>query len=933
MGFRNKIASVLLSVVLACGLVPQVAFAQADADAPAAAKTATVSYRLQSVGNELMGNLLVVGNDVEVSADEAESLGFADSVQGEVSALDVLVRAHEDLFGMSKDDASEWLVVSDAGYVSKIFGTETTACGFLLNGGYPNDGTASSYGGYTGTTVTTQAVATGDVLDFFTYQDATKYSDRAAWFCADGAATGAITVAPGSSTKLVLKGTSVMDGYKYKDAEALRNAGQPVENAQLATVDAENYTWADVDGATTNDSGEVTLAAPQEEGTYYYTAHMPEDAVTAGASPVIPPVLKVVVKRAPLPQFDSEWPSFRNSDTNMGITNAKTPRTTDEAQLLWGAKVSSGWSDPCSSPIIVDDYLYVMVGAKIEKVDKKTGEVKATAAAAASGGYTVHLAYGDGMIFAPVDNGQIQAFNADTLQSLWVSEPMGGQTLTPITYANGYVYTGFAVKGGAGATFVCLSATDEDPAKTDEVKHPTWACQAPAGGEYGYYWAGACVVGDVVVFGSDTGVLTSYSATKNQVIDTFQADGDIRCSIAREGNTLYFTTKAGKVYSIAMSDAGVFDDDSAKAGQASGVTESTCTPVVYNGRVYVGGGTSSFDKGTVAVMDAATMRTIYSAQVGGKVQSSALLSTAYAAGEDGAVYAYFTYNNTPGGIVVLKDAPGQTEAQVSEVFTPEGDMANYCICSLVCDSAGTIYYKNDSGYLMAVGTRSVPDPTPPDPAPDPDPTPTPGPDPDPTPTFADVDYSSWYGPAVSFVAGKGLMRGYDDGSGLFGVGEKLTRGELATILWRNARPDEAANYVAADAKDETGLPGTADGMFYTAAANWAVENGVITGIERADGSLDFAANEPVTFEQMVTIVSRLAAAPGEVAAAGSDLSAFADGADASAFSRGALAWAAGRGLVTGYIEPDGAYLRPGEDVARERAAKVLAEAFELGILQ
>ena len=206
----------------------------------------------------------------------------------------------------------------------------------------------------------------------------------------------------------------------------------------------------------------------------------------------------------------------------------------------------------------------------------------------------------------------------------------------------------------------------------------------------------------------------------------------------------------------------------------------------------------------------------------------------------------------------------------------------------------------------------------------------------PAPTFPDVDYSesSWYGDAVTYVAGKGLITGYTDGdkAGMFGVGDTLTRAQLATILWRNACPDEAASYDPATAVDTTGILGSADGMYYTAAANWAVKNGVITGFDREDGSKDFAADDDVSFEQLVTILPRLCATPEELSAAGSDLSAFADGDLASSWSRGAFAWAAAKGLVQGYDEPTGKYLRPGDPVARERVAVVLMRAFEMGIL-
>ena len=201
--------------------------------------------------------------------------------------------------------------------------------------------------------------------------------------------------------------------------------------------------------------------------------------------------------------------------------------------------------------------------------------------------------------------------------------------------------------------------------------------------------------------------------------------------------------------------------------------------------------------------------------------------------------------------------------------------------------------------------------------------------------FPDVDYSSWYAKGVSYCAAKGLITGYTDGdkAGLFGVGDTLTRAQLATILWRNACPDEYASYDPETAVDTTGITGSADGMHYTAAANWAVKNGVITGFDREDGTKDFAADDDVSFEQLITILSRLCATDDELAAAGSDLSAFADGYLASDWSHGAFAWAAAKGLVQGYDEPAGKFLRPGDPVARERVAVVLMRAFEMDILK
>lgn len=197
--------------------------------------------------------------------------------------------------------------------------------------------------------------------------------------------------------------------------------------------------------------------------------------------------------------------------------------------------------------------------------------------------------------------------------------------------------------------------------------------------------------------------------------------------------------------------------------------------------------------------------------------------------------------------------------------------------------------------------------------------------------FPDVDYSSWYAPGVEFVQEKGLMTGYDN-TGLFGVGKTLTRGEFATTLWRHACPEEAAVYDPSTAKDKTGMAGSADGMFYTAAANWAVENDIITGYIHEDGTHDFAANDPVTFEQLITILARYSTSGTGANLTNVDLSAFLDGEKASNWAAPSLTWAAGKGLVQGYDTPSGKMLSPGEDVGRERVAVVLMRAFELGII-
>ena len=135
---------------------------------------------------------------------------------------------------------------------------------------------------------------------------------------------------------------------------------------------------------------------------------------------------------------------------------------------------------------------------------------------------------------------------------------------------------------------------------------------------------------------------------------------------------------------------------------------STSTPVVYNGRIYIGVTSGSNFSGTysISVIDAATMTEIYKAPLKGYPQCSVLLSTAYEK-EDGSVYLYATYNNNPGGITLIRDKKGQTTPDVEEIFIPEKARQQYCITSIICDENGTLYYKNDSACVMAVASSEA----------------------------------------------------------------------------------------------------------------------------------------------------------------------------------------------------------------------------------
>lgn len=387
-----------------------------------------------------------------------------------------------------------------------------------------------------------------------------------------------------------------------------------------------------------------------------------------------------------------EWPLFRGDADNMAIVDYSTPRISAEASLKWSSKLTSGWTENSTNIIIAEDHIWVVIKNELAKYDKE-GNLIQKATLSSNAEYNTHIAYGDRTIFVAFYNGVIEAIDTTDMNTKWISEKITDEhsVFTPVLYNNGYIYAG--TSEGWDCTsgyYFCINAEDGSI---------VWKNKSDG---KGYYWAGATAIENAVVYGNDDGLLLSVNSLTGEKIDSYQADGAIRSCVSTINGTLYFTTKNGKLYSIKINNDGLFDDESVTSNIiAKNVTGSTSTPLVYNNRVYVGA-VNSENKGIIGVLDAISLQPIYNAELPANVQSSGLLTTAYSGGDDEKVYVYFTYNKTPGGIVVLEDFEDNTTPIVSELYVPIKEQQNYCISSIIADSNGTLYYKNDSGYMFAI---------------------------------------------------------------------------------------------------------------------------------------------------------------------------------------------------------------------------------------
>lgn len=92
--------------------------------------------------------------------------------------------------------------------------------------------------------------------------------------------------------------------------------------------------------------------------------------------------------------------------------------------------------------------------------------------------------------------------------------------------------------------------------------------------------------------------------------------------------------------------------------------------------------------------------------------------------------------------------------------------------------------------------------------------------------FADVKADMWYTDAIVWANANGIVAGYDDST--FGLGDSITREQLATILYRYA---QLKGYDVTEKADLTGYTDSASISSYAVEAmQWANANGIVNGM-------------------------------------------------------------------------------------------------------
>ena len=116
--------------------------------------------------------------------------------------------------------------------------------------------------------------------------------------------------------------------------------------------------------------------------------------------------------------------------------------------------------------------------------------------------------------------------------------------------------------------------------------------------------------------------------------------------------------------------------------------------------------------------------------------------------------------------------------------------------------------------------------------------------------FNDVPLSHGYYSAVCWAADNNITGGYNDGSGNFGIGDPVTRGQVVQFLWRMAGKPEPE-------KNTQTFRDVKTGHNYYKAVQWAYEQGITAGYS----SGKFGPNNTCKRGQICTFLWRYAGKP------------------------------------------------------------------------
>ncbi|MEL4306250.1 PQQ-binding-like beta-propeller repeat protein [Methanococcoides sp. LMO-2] len=385
----------------------------------------------------------------------------------------------------------------------------------------------------------------------------------------------------------------------------------------------------------------------------------------------------------------SNWEQFQSDWKNTALQPG--PALKAEPEMLWyqhtSAQGTNGINVP---PVIAGDLVYTYTtNGSVWAFNKHNGELvwrNKTPGGKALQSSTP--AYGDGKLFVASNSGDIFAFDAASGEELWSEHVTESNFECPITYFDHRIYIGEGLKGGPGTKYYyCF----------DDSGQLMW--KYPNENSAGFIWNGASVIGEHIVYSTHEGKLLSLNretGTPADEIDLSSEEiafpkedpGMFRSSVTYQDAYIYTTSERGQeqgyVWKIGFKEGKFLD-----GGWCTQNGFSTSTPVVHDGKIYVGQGEHGYT-GHLTCMDESNGDILWSYFVDAGVKSSPVLAV-----ENDNEYIYFTGAESDGSLYCLEE-----DGTLAWEYNPPEDDGYILQGAAISD--GKIYFGTDAGYLYCI---------------------------------------------------------------------------------------------------------------------------------------------------------------------------------------------------------------------------------------
>ena len=199
--------------------------------------------------------------------------------------------------------------------------------------------------------------------------------------------------------------------------------------------------------------------------------------------------------------------------------------------------------------------------------------------------------------------------------------------------------------------------------------------------------------------------------------------------------------------------------------------------------------------------------------------------------------------------------------------------------------------------------------------------------------FYDTPPDAWYVSEgwLSYAVTARLMQGdrnpnTGELTGYFYPNRNVTRGQLATILFRYKNPSSDATSNPDNYGTVSNFKDVATKQYYTAAIEWCRKEGIITG-DQVDGKPTgyFRPNDGIKRAELAVMAQRFAAFCGVDTTIRDygPINSMADVDSILPYAREAMAWCAEQGIMTGGLSGNKAYALPESPATRAQTTKIM----------